>query len=132
MILQYLIPCRILAGSLPSLALFARFPSLSALYSPFVNAIRRGDVQAFDLALATPALEKALVRNGTYLAIERAREISLRGLLKLVYRCKDNNSRITIAQFHKALSFVGVKVDLSETEWLVATQIAKVRKTELA
>jgi hypothetical protein len=131
MILQYLIPCRLLAGSLPSSSLLARFPSLSALYSPFITAIRRGDVQSYDAALATPTLEKALVKNGTYLAIERAREISLRGLLKLVYRCKDSKSRISIEDFHKALLFVGVKVDLLETEWLVATQISKVRIGEI-
>jgi hypothetical protein len=71
-------------------------------------------------------LEKGLVKNGTYLAIERAREISLRGLLKLVYRCKEHKSRISIEEFHRALLFVGVKVDLLEAEWLVATQIAKV------
>jgi hypothetical protein len=128
MILQYLIPCRMLAGSLPSSTLLARFPSLSALYSPFITAIRKGDVRSYDAALATPMLEKALVKNGTYLAVERAREISLRGLLKLVYRCKDQKSRISIEDFHKALLFVGVKVDLLEAEWLVATQIAKVRR----
>ena len=126
MILQYLIPCRLLAGTLPSSVLLARFPSLAALYSPFITAIRRGDVQAYDAALATPMLEKALVKNGTYLAIERAREICLRGLLKLVYRCKDLQSRISIDDFHRALVFVGIKVDRLETEWLVATQIAKV------
>ena len=125
MILQYLIPCRMLAGKLPSQALLSRFPSLSALYSPFLSAIRRGNIHAYDTALASPALEKALVKNGTYLAIEKAREISLRGLLKLVYRCKDGKSRISIEEFHRALLFVGVKVDLLETEWLVASQIAK-------
>jgi hypothetical protein len=115
-----------LMGSLPSASLLAGFPSLSALYKPFLTAIRSGNVRAYDAALSSPLLEKALVKNGTYLAIERAREISLRGLLKLVYRCKDGKSRITIQDFHEALLFVGVKVDLLETEWLVATQIAKV------
>lgn len=127
MILQYLIPCRLLTGSLPSSKLLARYPSLSALYSPFISAIRRGDVRSYDAALATPMLEKALVKNGTYLAFERAREISIRGLLKLVYHCKDQKSRISIEDFHRALTFVGLKVDLLEAEWLVATQIAKVR-----
>lgn len=127
MILQYLIPCRMLMGLLPSATLLNGFPSLSALYRPFVTAIRSGNVRAYDAALCTPLLEKALVKNGTYLAIERAREISLRGLLKLVYRCKDGKSRITVQDFHRALLFVGVEVDLLETEWLVATQIAKVR-----
>lgn len=126
MILQYLIPCRILSGSLPSSRLLSKFPSLQAIYMPFVIAIRQGDVRSFDLALATPHLEKALVKNGTYLCIERAREITLRGLLKRVYRCRDGKSRISIEEFHRALLFVGVNGDLLETEWLVATQIAKV------
>lgn len=127
MILQFLIPCRLLRGTLPSKRLLSRFPRLTALFSPFVTAIRKGDVQSYDATLGAPAIERALVQNGIYLAVERAREICLRGLLKRVYRCKDKSSRIAIEDFHTALRFVGVQIELLETEWLVATQIAKVR-----
>lgn len=126
MILQYLIPCRLLRGTLPSAVLLSKFPRLASLYNVFVDAIRSGNVQSYDTGLAMPIIEKTLVKNGTYLAVERAREICLRGLLKRVYQCKDKSSRISIQDFHCALRFVGVKLEVMETEWLVATQIAKV------
>lgn len=102
------------------------FPRLANLYDSFIFAIRTSDVRSYDRSLALSTVERALVQNGTYLAIERAREICLRGLLKRVYRCKDRNSRIALQDFHCALRFVGVESELLETEWLVATQIAKV------
>lgn len=128
LILRYLIPCGMLAGRLPRRGIVLRHRSLAALYLPFVDAIRSGNVKAYDDALSVPATEKFLVRSGTYLAIERAREICLRGLIKRVHRCKGKSSRIALSDFHHALRFVGVQVDLLEAEWLVASQIAKVSK----
>lgn len=103
-----------------------RYPRLAALYLPFIDAVKEGNVRAFDDTLSVPAVEKLLIGTGTYLAVERAREICLRGLIKRVHRCKDKSSRIALADFHRALLFVGVQLDLLETEWLIASQIAKV------
>lgn len=125
LILKYLIPCRLLRGSLPSQRLLRPFPSLSALYLPFVRSFRRGDVRSYDEALSEPRTERALVEAGTYLAMERGREGCLRGLFRRVYQAKEKQTRISIDTFHRALRFVGVDVEPEETEWFVAQQIAK-------
>lgn len=125
MILRYLVPCRLLRGMLFNDSLLRTFPKLSILYGELIKAIKTGNVRSYDSILQTPTMERRLVRIGTYLAVERAREVCLRGLLKRVYRSKGCNSRITLLDFHRALQFVGVELELLETEWLVASQIAK-------
>ncbi len=50
-ILAYLIPLRILKGHLPSPELLNRFPLLRDIFSPFIAAIRQGDLRAYDQAL---------------------------------------------------------------------------------
>ncbi|PWN35787.1 protein CSN12 [Meira miltonrushii] len=125
MILRYLVPCRLLRGIVSNDSFLSTFPKLSTLYGGFIKAIKTGDVRSYDTILETPVMERGLVQIGTYLAIERAREICLRGLLKRVYLSKDCNSRIPLMDFHHALRFVGVELELLETEWLVASQIAK-------
>ncbi|KAF9130842.1 COP9 signalosome (CSN) subunit, partial [Mortierella sp. 14UC] len=51
LVLHYLIPTRLLHGSLPSSRLLEEFPELSALYRPLALAIKTGNVQLFDEAL---------------------------------------------------------------------------------
>ena len=82
-ILTYLIPLRILRGHLPSRALLDRFPALDELFSPFITAIRKGDVSAFDAALEKA--ERRLVELNLLLTIERARELCVRGLFRRAY-----------------------------------------------
>ena len=82
LILNYLIPLRILRGQLPSTVLLSRFPRLDELYTPFVHAIKGGDLKAFDKAFEDA--EVRLGELGVYLAVEKTREICLRGLLKRV------------------------------------------------
>lgn len=82
-ILTHLVPLRILKGHLPNAGLLIRFPVLNELYAPFVNAIRSGDVSAYDRALETK--ENILVAMDLWLVMERAREVCLRGLFRRVY-----------------------------------------------
>ncbi len=49
-ILSYLIPLRVLRGHLPSQELLDRFPDLNEVYGPFVGAIRKADIKAYDVA----------------------------------------------------------------------------------
>jgi COP9 signalosome complex subunit 12 len=76
-------PLRILRGHLPSRDLLDRFPRLDDLFSPFIAAIRRGDVSAFDVALEKS--ERRLVELNLLLTVERARELCIRGLFRRVY-----------------------------------------------
>ncbi|EPQ30143.1 uncharacterized protein PFL1_02260 [Pseudozyma flocculosa PF-1] len=125
LILSYLIPTRLVLGVMPTPALLARFPRLSALYTPLLTSFARGDVQTFDAHLATPEVEKRLVSRGVFLSIERAREGCLRSLFRRVWIAKDRATRIPVDDFWRALAFVGVRVDKEEAEWLVAGLVYK-------
>ena len=81
-ILSYLIPLRILKGHLPSDELLIRFPALAEVYSPFITAIRKADVPAYDDALQK--WEKKLLDMNTWLIFERSRELVMRGLFRKV------------------------------------------------
>ena len=84
-ILAYLIPLRLLRGVLPSARLLDNYSRLSSLYKPFVTAYRIGDLKRYDDALLS--LRGKLVRRGSFLVVERAREGCLRMLFKKVCVC---------------------------------------------
>ena len=72
-----------LRGVLPSQELLVSFPRLKALYTPFVEAFKTGDVALYDEQLAKG--EKRLMERGTYLVVEKVREGSVRALMKKAY-----------------------------------------------
>ncbi|KAJ3736189.1 hypothetical protein DFJ43DRAFT_707720 [Lentinula guzmanii] len=122
-ILAYLLPLRLLRGHLPSDELMKRFPVLSEMFTPFVNAIRLGDIAAFDRALER--WESKLVDLNLMLTVEKARELCLRGLFRRVWVASDKSSRIPISMFHCSLRISGMDVDQEEAECLVANMIYK-------
>lgn len=79
-ILHYLLPLRLLLGKLPSPRLLALFPSLSQVYTPFLDAIRKADLKGYDEAMARG--QKRLVEGGVWLILERGREVVVRGVFK--------------------------------------------------
>ena len=81
-ILTYLIPLRILRGHLPTPDLLSRFPVLAEIFTPFINAIRKGDVRAYDVALERWSTR--LIEAGLWVVVERGRESCLRGLFRRV------------------------------------------------
>ena len=81
-IMTYLLPLRLLRGHLPSNELLDRFPELKNLCNPLLQAIKRGDLKAFDIALSEPYTEKKLLDLGLHLIFEKARELCLRGLFR--------------------------------------------------
>lgn len=81
-ILIYLLPLRVLRGHLPSAELLKRFPVLEDLYTPFLSAIRSGNIKAYDSALEK--FERRLVELNLWLTLERARELCIRGLFRKV------------------------------------------------
>ncbi|KAE9387105.1 hypothetical protein BT96DRAFT_867565 [Gymnopus androsaceus JB14] len=122
-ILAYLLPLRLLKGHLPSDELMQRFPVLSQVFSPFVTAIRMGDIASFERALET--WEPKLVELSLMLTVERARELCLRGLFRRVWVASDKSSRIPISMFHCSLRISGMDVVQEEAECLVANMIYK-------
>lgn len=73
-------PILLLRGVLPSKRTLKRSDRISAVYGPFIEAYRIGNVRLYDQQLR--AAEKRLMERGTYLIVERAREGAVRGLLK--------------------------------------------------
>jgi len=122
-ILSYLIPLRILRGHLPSQELLDRFPDLNEVYGPFVGAIRKADIKAYDVALYK--WEKKLLELNVWLVFERARELVMRGLFRRVWVVSDKSTRIPIHTFHCAVRVVGMRVDVEEVECFVANMIFK-------
>lgn len=142
LILTYLIPLRLCRGVLPSETLFTRFPRLGELYSAFVAAIKAGDLRAYDDALAWA--ERRLTDMGTYLTVEKAREICVRELLRKVYvlslssilfptRClpdlrwlvHEKSLRVPISLFHAGFIVAGQNMEAVEAECMVANMIHK-------
>ena len=70
-------------GILPSKKLLAPHDNLKLIYAPFRSAMKSGDVRKFDQTLLWA--EKRLLERGTYLAVESAREVCLRRLLKKMW-----------------------------------------------
>ena len=70
-------------GHLPSRELLDRFPVLDDLYSPFIAAIRTGDIRSYDASLER--FERRLVDLNLWLTLEKARELCIRGLFRRVY-----------------------------------------------
>ncbi|CAG8448305.1 2150_t:CDS:10 [Ambispora gerdemannii] len=123
LILRYLIPVWMIRGVLPTNTLIDRYPRLKLLYSPFINAIRTGNVKAFDLAFANA--EHILIEHGTYLTIEKARMVSVKNLFKKVWIHNNEVSKLPMSQFSAALRFAGIDADMAEVAWTLSVMIHK-------
>ncbi|KAF1800020.1 hypothetical protein V8B55DRAFT_1368060 [Mucor lusitanicus] len=123
LILQILLPVKLMRGILPTASLFQKFPRARQIYSQLANSIKMGDVKAFNVALTNS--ESRLIRQGTYFAIEKAESIAIRQLFRKVYLVLGQNTRIPIQTFQKALEFEGLNVEIEEAEWMLANMIYK-------
>ena len=75
-------PLRLLRGQIPSKLVLSRYPALLRLYTPFISAVRTGDLNSYDTALNTA--EGRLFRLGIWYIWEKVRDICLRGLFRRV------------------------------------------------
>ena len=119
-----------------------RFPVLDKIFSPFVTAIRKGDLKAYDQALEKH--EPRLLELNLWLSLEKARELCLRGLfrrmcvlsttiyhtiLTILSDCRwvatGKGTRIPISMFHTAFKVSGTDMTEEEAECLVANMIYK-------
>ncbi|KAI9495023.1 hypothetical protein BDB00DRAFT_815534 [Zychaea mexicana] len=123
LILQTLLPIRLMRGVMPSKKLLKRFPKIKKTYGHIVEAIKSGNIDVFKHQLQLA--EQVLFRQGTYLAVEKAQNIAMRQLFRKVYVHLDNNPRIPISTFQAALKISGIEVDIEETEWMLANMIFK-------
>ncbi|KAH9855059.1 hypothetical protein C2E23DRAFT_867137 [Lenzites betulinus] len=122
-ILVYLIPLRLFRGHLPSRELLRRFPVLDDLYTPFITAIRAGDIRSYDASL--DRFERRLVDLNLYLTMEKARELCVRGLFRRVWIAADKSTRIPMSMFHAAVQTADPETTSEEAECLLANMVFK-------
>ncbi|GAA5858321.1 hypothetical protein JCM8547_004648 [Rhodosporidiobolus lusitaniae] len=136
LILDYLIPLLLRRGILPSPRIYKRSSNATheSLFKPFAEAIKDGDVAAYDRQLERE--EKRLMQRGTYLVVEKARENAVRGCLKKAWILEGKPARLSIEKFreyYNAAQRVGaeggsseaVEVDAEEMECLLAVMVYK-------
>ncbi|KAG1175623.1 hypothetical protein G6F70_003963 [Rhizopus microsporus] len=123
LILQTLLPIKLMKGVLPTQALFSQFPEARHIYSDLAAAMKKGYVKAFNEALSKS--EPTLIKQRTYFAVEKAENIAIRQLFRKVYLLMGQNTRLPIGKFKQALDFEGMNVDIEEAEWMLANMIYK-------
>lgn len=120
-------PVQLLRGVLPSRFLLHNATRIRAVYAPFLEAFRTGNVDLYDRQLK--AAEKRLMQRGTYLVVERAREGAVRALLKKAWILEGKPKRMTVGRFAQYLN-AGVggagRLDDEEVECILANMIARV------
>lgn len=72
---------------------------LDDLYTPFITAIRTGDIRSYDASL--DRFERRLVDLNLYLTLEKARELCIRGLFRRVYVVLVYTVLVTISVSHR-------------------------------
>ncbi|KAI0126936.1 PCI domain-containing protein [Xylariales sp. AK1849] len=136
LILTYLIPCHLLTNhTLPSAKLLQPFPRLQNSFLKLAVAIKKGDLRAFDQALAGG--ENEFVKRRIYLTLERGRDIAMRNLLRKVFLAGGSmeaqegeqptrRTRIPVSEFAAAVKLSGgEEKDTDEIECLLANMIYK-------
>ncbi|KAI9342742.1 hypothetical protein DFJ73DRAFT_842194 [Zopfochytrium polystomum] len=123
LILNYLIPTRLLAGRVPHHSLLEKYPNLKAVYGVLIDTILSGHLGRFDEVL-TQTMQH-LVLRGTYLTIERCRSLCFRNLMRRVWLQLDKASRIEIRVVEKVVEVAGAIADRAEIECLLANLIDK-------
>ncbi|KAK4055163.1 COP9 signalosome (CSN) subunit [Microbotryomycetes sp. JL201] len=124
LILNYLIPLILLRGVLPSAKTLAMSERLAAVYRPFLEAFKTGNVQLYDSQLQVA--EKRLMERGTYLIVERAREGAVRALLKKAWILEAKPARMSIERFQAYYTRgTGTDIDAEEMECVIANMIYK-------
>lgn len=132
---------------LPKTSLLASYPRLQSLFTPLTEAIKRGDLAAFDAALS--AGEAQFVHRRIYLTLERGRDIALRNLFRKVYlvggfeplkegqtdKDRIRRTRIPLVEFAAAIRLsmgdaAAQGLDSDEVECLIANMIYKVCRTK--
>ena len=124
LILQYLIPVRLILGSLPTQKLLLAYDVRE--FSDIVEAMRRGDARLLNSALDDG--EATFIKQGTYLILEKLRMSVYRTLFKKVHAIHGElepakANQLALSKFQIALKFCGADVDVDEVECIVANLI---------
>lgn len=99
LILIFLIPVKMLIGSMPSIKLLRTFDLMH--FQDLVSAVRKGDLRSLNEALERHS--DFFWKYGIYLILEKLKIIAYRNLFKKVWSILDTH-QIPISQFQKVLN----------------------------
>eukprot|EP00892_Ulva_mutabilis_P003128 jgi/Ulvmu1/12816/UM097_0045.1 len=124
-VLAYLVPVRMLQGTLPRLDALQR--AGLEYYVPIVSAIRQGDPGQLHDALA--AEERRFMHAGTYVVLQRLHVLGHRMMLRRMLECQveDGGSatQISLRTVQAVLQRCGQEYTIEEVECLAANLIAR-------
>ncbi|KAG1700234.1 hypothetical protein DVH05_012040 [Phytophthora capsici] len=121
MILQFLVPVKLLLGVMPSPKLLSDFALEE--YTGLTDAIRDGNLHLFTEYLAQ--YQGKFIQQGVYLLIEKLRLLVLRNLFKKVYLIQQNH-QLHLQDFQLALHVAtGHSMDMDEIECVITNLIFK-------
>lgn len=128
LILKYLIPVGLLLGRLPSLQLSRHHGEILAPYIPIAESLKSGNIGMFYQTMKKQ--RNILVKDGTYLLLEKLQAAVYRRLLKKVWIIHAQHdpakaAQIPLVLFEKALKVAGVDIDMDEIECIAANLIAR-------
>eukprot|EP01104_Vermistella_antarctica_P014145 TRINITY_DN4406_c0_g1_i1.p1 TRINITY_DN4406_c0_g1~~TRINITY_DN4406_c0_g1_i1.p1 ORF type:complete len:175 (-),score=40.04 TRINITY_DN4406_c0_g1_i1:866-1390(-) len=118
LILLYLIPLKLLRGSLPRPALLRKYNLYQFL--TLSDSVRCGNLSGFNNEMA--AHQEFFIQKGVYLILEKLTTITYRNLFKRIYRIT-GSTKIPLKSFTVALQYLGMDVDQDEVECIVANLI---------
>lgn len=119
-VLLYLIPTKILAGSLPSEMILIKFNMY--WFGDMVKAIKTGNLEIFDDAVEK--YEEFFIRKGLYLAVEKMRPLVYRSLCRRVAKMVGNN-KVALDKIRVSLQLCGKEMETDEVECIIANLIYK-------
>lgn len=117
-ILLYLIPAKILSGSLPKASTLENYRM--KWYIDIVTAIKTGNLQLFEKAVKT--YEEFFIKSALYLAIEKMKSLVYRALVRNVYKITGVN-KIPLDQVIIAVRLCEVPTDRDAVECILASLI---------
>ncbi|CCI50016.1 unnamed protein product [Albugo candida] len=121
MILQFLVPVKLLLGIMPSPQLMSSY-ALDE-YNGLTEAIRCGDLRSFNTYLER--YQDKYIQQGVFLLIEKLRLVVFRNLLKKVYLIRQSH-QLRFSDLQLACSFVTDEaMDMNELECILANLIFK-------
>lgn len=124
LVLLYLIPAKILRGSLPSCEMLARYNM--KWFVDIAAAMRTGDLSLFTGAVVTH--QSFFIKKGLYLAVEKMRSLIYRSLCQKLYQArkklgKHDPHKIRLTEYQRSLKLCSFSVSEDEVECILANLI---------
>lgn len=124
LVLRYLVPVKLILGKCPTKRLLDKYGLEE--YKNVVEAVKRGNVRQLNDALEQHQV--VFIMQGTFLVLEKLRNIVLRTLFQKVHAISAEKNpakatQVSLQLFLEALNWCGCGMDIDEVECIVANLI---------